>query len=196
MKSIKIRSLLAFSVSIFLLPACAYAHTGFTHGSGFLSGLNHPMGGFDHILAIAAVGIWVSQVGGKALWAVPAAFVGAMLLGCFLGISGLTIPFIEVGIIGSVLIFGILIALAAPLPLAAGMAMAGLFALFHGQAHGAQMPLSTSALAYGAGLVAATALLHLGGIVTGLLLQKRGSAQLIRNCGAVIALAGVYMFLA
>jgi len=197
MKSIKFYCLLALPGIIFLLPISAYAHTGIGPGPGFFNGFNHPIGGFDHILAMVAVGIWASQTGGKAVRAVPATFVGIMLLGYILGITGLSLPFVEEGILTSVLILGVLIATAARLPLAAGMTIVGLFALFHGHVHGTEMPFSVSGVAYGAGFAAATALLHVSGIVTGvLLLRKTAGAKLIRYSGAAIAVAGVYLFFA
>jgi len=196
MRSIKFYRLLALVGIICLLPASAYAHTGFVHGSGFFNGFYHPITGFDHILAMVAVGIWASQIGGKAVRAVPATFVGVMLLGYILGISGLSLPFVEEGIITSVLILGVLIATAARLPLATGMIIVAFFAVFHGHAHGTEMPFSASGLAYGAGFAVSTALLHVSGIVTGLLFRRSAGAKLIRYSGAAIALAGVYLFFA
>jgi len=194
MKSIKFYSLLVLPVIMLFLPISAYAHTGIGNSPGFFHGFNHPIGGFDHILAMVAVGIWGSQTGGKAARALPATFVAIMLLGYVLGITGVSIPFVEGGILTSVLILGVLIATAARLPLAAGLTIVGLFAVFHGHAHGTEMPFSVSGLAYGAGFAAATALLHLSGIATGVLLRKTAGARLIRYSGAAIAVAGVYMF--
>ncbi len=194
MKSIKFYILLALPVIIFLFPVSAYAHSGIGGGAGFFNGFNHPLSGIDHILAMVAVGIWASQTGGKAVRAVPATFVGIMLIGYILGISGVSIPFVEAGILTSVLILGLLIATAVRLPLAAGMTIVGLFALFHGHSHGTEMPFALSGLAYGAGFAVSTALLHLSGIVTGGLLQKKADARLIRYSGAAIAVAGIFLF--
>ncbi|MFQ5479711.1 MAG: HupE/UreJ family protein [Thermodesulfobacteriota bacterium] len=196
MKLIKFCSLLVLLSIIFLLPASAFAHPGFAHGPGFFNAFIHPFSGLDHILAMVAVGILAFKSGGRALWVLPAAFLSLMLLGCILGLTGLTVPFIEGGVITSVLILGLLIAVAASLPLAPAMSIVGLFALFHGFAHGTEMPLAASGLVYVAGFTAATLLLHLGGIVTGLLLQKTAGARLIRYSGAAIAASGVYMFIA
>ena len=177
-----------------LAPASAFAHTGAGHVAGFGHGFAHPLGGLDHILAMVAVGIWASQAGGKSLWAVPATFVGVMLLGGVLGAAGVTLPYIEEGIIVSVLMLGVLIALAARLPMALSMAVVGLFALFHGHAHGAEMPVAASALAYGMGFTLATALLHISGISIGALFQKTARAQSVRYAGAAIAVSGLLLF--
>ncbi len=196
MKFIKFYGLLVLSSLIVLLPASAYAHPVIGRGAGFLNGFVHPLGGLEHVLVMFAVGLWAYQIGGKALWAVPAAFVTVMLLGCFLGIMGLYIPFVEGGIITSLLVLGLLIAAAARLPLAAGMAIVAVFALFHGHAHGTEMPFSVSGLSYGAGFAVATALLHTSGIVSGAFFNKRLGALLIRYSGAAIAAAGVYLVFA
>ena len=157
MRTIRICSLALLCMAI-LAPASVFAHTGADPAAGFGHGFAHPLGGLDHILAMVAVGIWASQIGGKALRAVPAAFVGVMAVGGVLGVSGVAIPFTEEGIIISVLILGVLIAAAARLPLAVSMGIVGLFAVFHGHAHGAGMPVAASGLAYGMGFTLATAL--------------------------------------
>lgn len=196
MKTINSRSFLALLCILIFTPASVYAHTGVGHTAGFANGFGHPIGGFDHVLAMVAVGIWASQIGGKGVWAVPSTFVGVMILGCIMGITGISVPFIEEGIIVSVLILGVLIAAAARMPLAVSMAIVGLFAIFHGHAHGAEMPVAVSGLAYGAGFAAATALLHLCGIVIGAVLRKTARMQFIRFAGATIAASGVYLFFA
>lgn len=196
MKPKKNKLLLALSGIIFLLPVSAYAHTGMGHTIGFVNGFGHPLGGLDHILAMVAVGIWAFQTGGKAVWAVPAVFVGVMALGGVLGITGVAIPFTEEGIIISVLLLGVLIAVAVRMPLAINMALVGLFAVFHGHAHGAEMPVVVSGLAYGVGFAVSTALLHLCGIGIGVLFQKTVSMRFVRYTGASIATAGVYLFIA
>ena len=142
--------LLALSV-IFLTPSLANAHTGIGNTAGLLHGFGHPLGGLDHILAMVAVGIWAAQIGGKAIWAVPTTFVSVMVVGGILGITGVAVPFVEQGIVMSVLILGVLIAAAACLPLASSAAIVGLFALFHGHAHGAEIPVAVSGFAYGVG---------------------------------------------
>ena len=196
MKKIVSGSFLALLCILVFTPASVYAHTSVGHTAGFANGFGHPIGGFEQVLAMIAVGIWASQIGGKAVWAVPSTFVGVMILGCIMGITGVSVPFIEEGIIISVLILGVLIAAAARMPLAVSMAIVGLFAIFHGHAHGAEMPVAVSGLAYGIGFAVATALLHLSGIVIGVLFRKTARTQFIRFAGATIAAGGVYLFLA
>jgi urease accessory protein len=179
---------------IFLLPSLAQAHPGAPgHTHGFSNGLLHPLTGLDHICAMVAVGLWAAQRGGRALWLVPLTFVSIMVVGGILGMGGVGIPYVEQGIAASVLVLGIFIAAAVRLPLAASMAIVGLFALFHGYAHGAEMPDTASGLAYGIGFVIATASLHFCGISLGLAAQKFASARLIRFAGGAIAGCGVYL---
>jgi urease accessory protein len=179
---------------IFLLPSLAQAHPGAPgHTHGFSNGLLHPLTGLDHICAMVAVGLWAAQRGGRALWLVPLTFVSIMVVGGILGMGGVGIPYVEQGIAASVLVLGIFIAAAVRLPLAASMAIVGLFALFHGYAHGAEMPDSSSGFAYGIGFVVATASLHLSGIALGIAAQRFASAQLVRYLGGGIAACGVYL---
>lgn len=184
-----------FVLPLVLLPSLAQAHPGIPgHMHGFASGFGHPLSGLDHLLAMTAVGLWAVQRGGRALWLAPLAFLAAMTLGGVLGMAGLgQVPFIEQAIAASVLTFGILIASAARLPLKAGVGLIGLFALFHGYAHGAEMPAMTSGWLYGLGFVLATASLHLCGISLGLASQKIRPLALVRYAGAMIAVLGVYL---
>jgi urease accessory protein len=145
---------------------------------------------------MVAVGLWAAQQGKRAVWAVPLAFVATMALGGALGMAGLALPYVEQGIAASVLVLGVLIAAAARLPLAAGMLLVAVFALFHGHAHGAEMPSTASGLAYGAGFVAATALLHACGVGLGLTLKKLERPAALRFAGAAVALCGVGLLLA
>lgn len=169
------------------------AHTGAGATSGFAAGFGHPVGGLDHVLAMVAVGLWAVQTGGRALWAVPAAFVGMMLFGGFLGLSQVNVPFIEAGIVGSVIILGTLIAAGVKLPTAAGMVIVGVFAIFHGHAHGAEMPVSAGGLAYCAGFALATALLHGAGIAAGMGLSRLAVERMVRMSGGAIAASGVVL---
>jgi len=181
-------------LAIFLLPTLAQAHPGMPgHTHGFANGLAHPLTGLDHICAMVAVGLWAAQRGGRALWLVPSVFVSAMILGGVLGMAVVPIPFVEPGIAASVLVLGLLIAAAVRLPLPVSAMLVGLFALFHGYAHGAEMPDSTSGLAYGVGFVAATASLHLLGIGSSLFAQRFGSARMVRYAGGAIAVCGIYL---
>jgi urease accessory protein len=178
-----------------LIPTLAFAHVGVGPTSGFGNGLLHPISGLDHLCAMIAVGLWAAQQGKRALWAVPLAFVSMMALGGALGMAGRSLPFVEQGIAASLLVLGVLIASAARLPLAAGVLLVGTFAVFHGHAHGAEMPATSSGLAYGAGFIAATAMLHGCGIALGLAFQKLDKPRVLRFAGAAVALCGVALFL-
>ncbi|QIB34499.1 HupE/UreJ family protein [Ancylobacter pratisalsi] len=178
-----------------LSPALAFAHTGVGDAHGFAHGFMHPVGGLDHVLAMVAVGIFAASLGGRALWAVPATFVALMAVGGALGMAGIGLPFVELGIALSIVVLGGAVALGARnWPLGAAMAMVGFFALFHGHAHGAEMPADTSGIAYAAGFMAATATLHLVGIAAGITLGRAGDARaprLTRALGAIVAVAGL-----
>lgn len=187
-----LRSVLA---SLALLPGAAFAHTGAGHTHGFVHGFVHPIGGLDHLLAMVAVGLFAAYLGGRALWLVPATFVGVMALGGLLGVSGAALPYVELGIALSVVVLGLLVALRWNFPVAVAMAIVGIFAVFHGYAHGTELPENTSGLAYGIGFMIATALLHLAGIAIGLGLAKLGTSgfgpRIAQAGGGAIALAGV-----
>ena len=177
-----------------LMPALAYAHVG--EAGGFGHGVLHPFSGLDHLCAMVAVGLWAAQMGGRSLWVVPLTFVSAMVVGGALGISGVGLPFIEQGIILSVLMLGVLIAAAIRLPLGLSSGMVGLFALFHGYAHGAEMPVSAIAMDYAFGFVMATAALHMIGIFCGAGMQRLLNKRAIPVAGAGIALFGVHLAVA
>jgi urease accessory protein len=147
-----------------LFAGTASAHTGNHTVTGFSSGVAHPLLGLDHLLAMIAIGLWAAQQGGRALWAVPAAFVGAMLLGGAMALAGLSLPHVETGIAVSVLVLGLLIATRRQWAVKAGMAIAAGFALFHGYAHGLEMPQAASPALYALGFVLATIFLHGTGI--------------------------------
>jgi urease accessory protein len=185
-----------FLLLFLVIPGLAQAHPNHGSANGLASGFAHPLTGMDHLCAMLAVGMWAAQRGGRALWAVPLAFISVMTLGAVVGMSGHTLPFAEQGIAASVLILGILIAAARHLPLLASMTLVGCFALFHGYAHGAEMPASAAGFAYGAGFVAATAGLHLFGIGVGLLARKVAAEKTLRYAGGAIAACGLYLVLA
>ena len=191
-----LRSFFKGLVLLAAIPAIASAHPGHDGGHGFgwdfSGGFAHPLSGWDHLLAMVAVGLWAAQLGGRARWLVPAAFVSVMTLGAVLGHGGFQIPGTEQGIAASVLVLGLLVATAARLPVSIGMAVVGVFALFHGIAHGAEMPATAAGLEYGLGFVLATALLHAAGLGLGLLTARK-SAVIPQTAGAAIALAGVAM---
>ena len=178
------------------LANAAHAHTGHSSVSGFAAGFSHPLGGLDHALAMVAVGLWAARQGGRAMWAIPAAFVGAMAVGGALGMAGVALPFVEGGILASILVLGLLLATGAKLPASAGAAIAGAFAIFHGHAHGAEMPASASGIEYALGFVAASGLLHAAGIGLALAIGRaacgpRASEMPLRFAGAAVALAGL-----
>lgn len=190
--STSIRLLLPVAVLV-LLPSFAYAHIGVGDASGFLHGLVHPTGGLDHVCAMLAVGLWAAQTGGRSVWAVPLTFVGVMALGGALPLLGIGLPFVEQGIVLSVLLLGVLIAASVRLPLWLGSAMVGLFALWHGHAHGTEIPALASGIGYVLGFLLATALLHGIGIASGLGMQRLGRERILRAVGAGIALCGMYL---
>ncbi|HEY2328731.1 MAG TPA: HupE/UreJ family protein [Verrucomicrobiae bacterium] len=181
---------------LLLLPSLAQAHPGMLgHIHGFANGLTHPLTGLDHICAMIAVGLWAAQRGGRACWFIPLVFVSVMSIGGMLGLAGIQIPFAEVGIIASVLILGVLVAAAVRLPLAVSSLIVGTFALFHGFAHGAEMPETASGLNYAWGFMFATACLHLCGVGLGLLAKEFAPEKTLRWTGGAIAACGLYLCL-
>lgn len=175
------------------LPTLAHAHTGAGHFHGFGDGVAHPIFGLDHLLAMVAVGLWAAQLGGRAVWAVPASFVAVMALGGILGMAGLQLPMVETGILTSVLLLGLLIAFAVRLPLWASASVVGFFALFHGFAHGAEMPETGSGYLYAAGFILATSALHAVGVGLGVAMKKVPFAPALRVAGALVLVAGVLL---
>lgn len=185
------RSLLTLAISIAAtLPAFAHLDPA-EHGS-FAAGFSHPLFGLDHILAMVAVGLWAAMQGGRALWLVPAAFVGTMALGFAAAIAGMPLPFVEPVILASVIFIGIAIALALPVPTSAVAAMVGFFAFFHGHAHGGELG-GAGAWEFAIGFVVATAALHAAGIGAGLVLARLSGKVLTRIAGAATALGGLYL---
>lgn len=181
---------------LLLLPSLAQAHPGMPgHVHGFANGLTHPLTGLDHICAMIAVGLWAAQRGGRALWLVPLTFVSVMAVGGMLGMASIQLPMVEAGIIASVLILGVLIAAAVRLPLMASTLIVGTFALFHGFAHGAEMPETASGLNYALGFITATTELHLCGIGLGIFAKRFTSENLIRHAGGAITACGLYLCL-
>jgi len=184
----------ATAATLALLPTAALAHTGIGATSGFAHGFGHPISGLDHILAMVMVGVLAWQLGGRALWLVPAAFVAVMAVGGALGVAGIDIPFVETGIALSVIVLGAMVALGVKAPLAVAMGLVGLFAIFHGHAHGAEMPETAGGLAYAAGFMIATAMLHVAGIAAGILIGRAGASYgpaVVRSAGGIAAVAGV-----
>jgi urease accessory protein len=183
---------LALAMTI-ALPTIASAHPGDEGTPGFIHGFLHPLGGIDHILAMVAVGLFAARLGGRALWLVPASFVVTMAAAGIAGMAGLELPYVEAGIALSILVLGAAIALETTMPVAAAMGLVAFFAIFHGYAHGAEMPETMSGLAYGAGFVAATAALHALGIGLGLVIGRSSeiaSRRILQIGGSAAALAG------
>lgn len=159
----------------------------------FAAGIGHPIGGLDHLLAMLAVGLWAVR-DGRVDWVLPAVFMAAMLAGGTAGFAGLSLPGVETGILASLLAFGALVALRARLPLPAAMAVVAGFALFHGHAHGAELPEGASPLLYAAGFLAATAILHLGGIAAALVAGRALASDLpVRVAGGAVAASGALL---
>lgn len=186
-----------FFLPVLSAPLAAGAHPALAgHTHGFANGLLHPLTGWDHLLAMTAVGVWAVHGGRRAVWLLPLAFLSTMICG---GILGMTcrgeIPLLEQGIAASVLILGVFIAASVRLPLWAGAAVIGWFALFHGYAHGAEMPATASGWLYGLGFVLATASLHLAGIGMGWAMQRMNSLAPARIVGGAIAACGLYLLL-
>jgi len=186
------RALLA--LALILVPTAVFAHTGVGDTAGFLHGMQHPVGGLDHVLAMVAVGVFAYVLGGRVLWLVPLAFVGMMAVGFLLGIGNVPVPFVELGIALSSIVIGAAAAWGRPMPVALAMALVGGFAVFHGHAHGAEMPTDASGLMYALGFMLATALLHLAGIVAAMGVSRlagRYGRPLAQAAGAIFALGGV-----
>ncbi len=185
------RSLITLAISLAAtLPAFAHLDPA-EHGS-FAAGFSHPLFGLDHILAMVAVGLWAAQQGGRAIWLVPAAFVGTMAIGFALAIAGMPLPFVEPVILASVIFIGIAIALAMPVPTPAVAAMVGFFAFFHGHAHGGELG-DAGAWQFAIGFILATGVLHATGIAAGLSLARFSGKMVTRIAGALTAIGGVWL---
>lgn len=190
--------LYAFALSV-LVATPALAHTGAGTVSGFASGFGHPIGGLDHLLAMIAVGVLAAQQGGKAVWLLPVSFVAMMVVGGALGIAGVAMPFVELGIVGSVIVLGAVIALGKHMPTGAAMALVGVLAVFHGHAHGTEMPIDASGVEYGLGFALATSILHAVGLGLGFGAKKvaeKIAPVAVRIGGGMIAAAGVVLLAA
>ena len=187
--------ILAFILSS-LVPSVTLAHTGSHEIGGFAQGILHPVLGFDHLLAMVSVGIVSAQIGGRAIWQVPLAFVTMMVVGGITGIMGIPIPLfsVELGIAFSVFVLGIAIASTRKLPVPVTMLFVGFFAIFHGHAHGIEMPEIELPVLYVFGFVTGTALLHVTGVGIGLVSRRvNQGAYLLRHVGSGIAGIGFYL---
>jgi urease accessory protein len=176
------------------LPVAAQAHTGvhpLVHVDSAGAGFVHPFSGLDHLLTMIAVGLWAASLGGRAIWAVPSTFVALMAVGAVFGMAGFALPAIETGIAVSVIVVGLLVAVAARVPVSLAALIVGVFAVFHGQAHGAEMPAMAAPVLYALGFIAATAFLHGVGLAGGLMREGSWSRFVPRLAGAVVAMVGV-----
>jgi len=172
-------------------PALALAHVEAGRAEGFLAGLHHPVSGLDHVLAMVAVGLWGAQLGASAIWILPVAFPVVMALGGMLGLLGVPLPGVEVGIAVSAIVLGVAVSAAWRPPLLAAAVVVGLFAVFHGHAHGTELPAGASGLTYSLGFVAATGLLHAVGIGIGTIARWPRGRLALRAAGAAVAAAGM-----
>jgi urease accessory protein len=169
----------------------AFAHETVGVADGFLSGFAHPLFGWDHVAAMVAVGLWGAFLGAPAIWLLPIVFPMVMAFGAVLGIAGVELPAVETGIAASAIVLGVMVAIAARPPLWVAAIIVGAFAVFHGHAHGTELPAAAGAVAYAAGFVIGTGLLHLIGISFGLTTRWSWGEPAVRAAGGVIALAGV-----
>jgi urease accessory protein len=175
---------------IALVAGPALAHTGDGAGGGFLTGFLHPILGLDHVAAMVAVGLWGAILGRPAVWVLPVAFPLVMAIGGALGVAGIELPWIETGIAASAVVIGLAVALALRPPVVIAALIVGGFAIFHGHAHGTEMPTAANPIAYAIGFVLGTGLLHLAGIAFGRLAVSPGGMAAVRAAGGAIALAG------
>ncbi len=186
------RALIAFL--LILVPTAAFAHPGHEHIPGLLSGFMHPVGGLDHVLAMVAVGVFAYVLGGRSLWLVPLSFVAMMVVGFGLGAAQIEVPFVELGIALSSVVIGGAAALGRPMPVAGAAALVGVFAVFHGHAHGAEMPANAAGFEYAVGFTLATAALHLAGIGAAIGVSKvvgKYGKPVAQVAGVVFALGGI-----
>ncbi|MDX1814726.1 MAG: HupE/UreJ family protein [Thermodesulfobacteriota bacterium] len=180
------------ALAVILVPATVFAHQETGSITGIVSGLKHPVSGMDHVLAMISVGLWGAQLGAPAVWLLPVAFPMVMAFGGMLGLMGTSLPGIEIGIAVSAIALGAMIVTESRPPLWIAAALVGFFAIFHGHAHGTELPAGSSGLLYSIGFVAATGMLHGVGIAMGLVHRFRGGRLAVRAAGAVVSAAGVF----
>lgn len=186
--------LLAAAVAVPGAPALAHAQVGVA--GGFLSGFSHPLTGPDHLIAMVAVGLWGAQLGRPLIWVLPITFPLVMACGGLLGLLGVPLPFVAWGVPISAIVLGLMVALAVRPPVWVAALLVGVFAIFHGHAHGGEVPDAANPLAYGVGFVLSTGLLHLAGILIGLAIATPLGARAVQACGVVIASLGGYFLAA
>lgn len=180
------------SIAALLWPVAALAHQKGGEAIGFASGLKHPVSGLDHVLAMVAVGLWGAQLGAPAVWLLPVTFPMVMAFGGMLALIGVPLPGAEVGIAVSAIALGLAVATEARLPLPAAAALVGFFAIFHGHAHGTELPAGANGLLYSVGFVIATGCLHATGIAIGLIHRWPWGRIALRVAGAVVTAGGLF----
>jgi urease accessory protein len=185
-------SLILILLLVLLVAAPALAHIERGQAAGFLTGLSHPVSGLDHVLAMVAVGLWGAQLGAPAMWLLPVIFPMVMALGGTLGLIGIPLPFVEIAIALSAVLLGLMVMTEARPPVAVAAIMVGFFAVFHGHAHGTELPAGQSGLLYSMGFVAATGCLHGVGITIGLIHRWPAGKIVLRIAGAGVALGGAF----
>ncbi len=188
MKTLKI---VIATILVPMLSGVAYAHEGGGIAGGFVAGFTHPLLGWDHVAAMVAVGLWGAFLGNPAIWILPVVFPLVMAFGGALGVMGIPIPSIETGIAVSAIVLGAMVAFAVRPPIWIAAVLVGVFAIFHGHAHGTELPGAANPLAFSAGFVISTGLLHLSGIAFGLLVRWPAGKIAVQTCGVLISLAGV-----
>ncbi len=183
-----------FALLLLAVMACspAWGHAEAGQVSGFMSGFVHPVSGMDHVLAMVAVGLWGAQLGNPALWLLPVTFPLVMAFGGFLGLIGVPLPATEIGIALSGIMLGLMVATQARPPLWSAIFLVAVFAIFHGHAHGTELPEGASGLTYSIGFVMATGLLHASGIAIGLLQRWPQGKLAVRGLGCMVSLGGAY----
>lgn len=193
-RSATIKSIL-ISVPALLLASQAQAHTGDGAVGGFLSGFTHPILGWDHVVAMVAVGLWGTFLGKPSIWLLPVVFPLVMAFGGALGVLGIPVPAVETGIALSGVVLGLLVAFGVRAPIWLAAVLVGVFAIFHGHAHGTELPEAANPFAYGIGFVIGTGLLHLGGVGFGFLSRYAAGRIAVRGAGGVIAaVGGAFLF--
>jgi urease accessory protein len=188
----------ALAAALAVVPCAAFAHSGSGGAAGFIHGFAHPLGGPDHVLAMVAIGLIAANLGGRALWLVPGTFVLMMALGGAFGATGVALPSAELAIALSVIVLGLAVATRTILPTLSTVALAGIFAIFHGHAHGAEMSPDSSWTAYAAGFLTTTVLLHAAGIGIGIMLNRLREPVLrgaLAATGGAMVLAGFVIIL-
>jgi len=179
-------------LAIATAPAVALAHEETGQAAGIVAGLAHPVSGLDHVLAMIAVGLWGAVLGAPAIWVLPVAFPMVMAFGGLLGLLGIPLPGVEIGIAVSALVLGVMVLAEVRPPLWLAATIVAFFAIFHGHAHGRELPPGASALLYSLGFVVATGLLHAVGILLGVAHRWAVGRQLVRVAGGGVALAGLF----